>query len=651
MKRILLIVMMAASSTWQMVAAERTIIKPESLYQNLLARLYINSVSLSDSATMFSMQVSKNEMTFFLSSETCLRDAKGRRYTLRRIVSDDGLLPDVPRTFEDIGKNRFDVQLVFPPLPADVKEVDMVDPHYFNHGIFGIRLDGTPLPPFELPKYVDEQLKVIMAEKDTLPEVDYRFGWATIKGQLLEYRPGMCEQITLVSGLPNSLPREHCDSLCTQVSPTGSFTFRLPVAHITPVSLTFEPSQQTVRGIVYVGPDAETEVYFNMREINQRLFFRPKNKSILYVTNGPLAQLANELNEHLIYYLLDFDFTHNLTHEEWNHYKETQAMLPTEQLKILEADLDTMKVKEQWSPAMKELVKLYWKMKKAQQLNIFPSRELEKEAQMSHEAQERLVAWQRDAVVAELDTYERLINDPKMLYCPDLSYFLFNIHYSTLFPDHIAHENTLYKWRRQLDGFHWPDADAMEGSVANLPTAYRQLALAWQDIYRREHDLLAVKEMAGDTLTGIADSLIFRTLCERYRGRTVFIHFWRNYDHRLAKHVVLPLQRELADRDIVWVNVFDTQQGNWDVANKLRYFTKLRGEHFFFKLSGNDHHIRIINASMGIEDSGAEPYAIIAPDGSIVRNGGSASSPLLWMELQDYLGIRHCLQGLSRVER
>ncbi len=70
MKRILLIVMMAASSMWQMVAAERTIIKPESLYQNLLARLYINSVSLSDSATMFSMQVSKNEMTFFLSSET-----------------------------------------------------------------------------------------------------------------------------------------------------------------------------------------------------------------------------------------------------------------------------------------------------------------------------------------------------------------------------------------------------------------------------------------------------------------------------------------------------------------------------------------------------------------------------------------------------
>ena len=193
MKKQLLVLIVMAAVISQASASVRTIIKPEHIYQNMLARLLTDSVTLSDTATIFHLRILKrDERAVFFSHDTCLRDKKDRTYPLRQLISDDGLKPDEPTTFEDIGKNTLSIRFVFPPLSADVTEVDMIDPQFYNHGIFGIRLDGNPLPPFQLPKDVEVQLKDIMAVQDTLPKVDFRFGWATIKGHLMDYRPGMC---------------------------------------------------------------------------------------------------------------------------------------------------------------------------------------------------------------------------------------------------------------------------------------------------------------------------------------------------------------------------------------------------------------------------------------------------------------------------
>ena len=164
MKRLLLLSIMMTAAICQASASERTIVKPESIYQNMLVRLRTDSVTMTDTATVFYLHITnRNENAFFFSHETCLRDMKGRTYPLRQLISGLALQPDEPRTFDDIGKNVIDVQLVFPPLPADVTEVDMIDPQFYNHGIFGIRLDGNPLPPFQLPKDVEVRLKEIMA--------------------------------------------------------------------------------------------------------------------------------------------------------------------------------------------------------------------------------------------------------------------------------------------------------------------------------------------------------------------------------------------------------------------------------------------------------------------------------------------------------
>ena len=189
-----------------------------------------------------------HENVLFFSRETCLRDMKGRTYPLRQIISDYDLLPGEPKLFKEKVIKQSAIELVFPSLPADVAEVDMIDPLYYNRGLFGIRLNGSPLPPLRLPDGVEQRLAEIMAVQDTLPAVDYRFGWATVKGHLLEYRPGMCSQMTMLIGHPSTFPRRHCDTLCVEVTSSGDFTFRLPVAHITPVVL--ELPQKDTRGIV-----------------------------------------------------------------------------------------------------------------------------------------------------------------------------------------------------------------------------------------------------------------------------------------------------------------------------------------------------------------------------------------------------------------
>ena len=654
MKRQLLLSMMVVAAICQASASERTIVKPESIYQNMLVRLRTDSVTMTDTATVFYLHITnRNENAFFFSHETCLRDMKGRTYPLRQLISGLALQPDEPRTFDDIGKNVIDVQLVFPPLPADVTEVDMIDPQFYNHGIFGIRLDGNPLPPFQLPKDVEGRLKEIMAVQDTLPEVDYRFGWATIKGHLIDYRPGMCSQITLVLRRLNYTQHYIGDTLCAQVSPTGDFTFRLPVAHITPISLTFEPQSQGM-GIAYVGPDTETEVYFNMREINIRYLYSKANNTIFYVTKGPLAQLANELNEHFFFYRIDFieKYFVNMfkTKEEYERYKEIIAMLPTKQLELRMAELDTMKVDEQWSPAMKELVRLCWQIQTVIRVITTPSSELNNAAIDSPEAKERLTAWQRDAIVAELEAFEQLIKDPKMVYCHNLSEFLdFNIRVNTLLPPFIEREKTVRKLQDQMSReFMLLDSDEITETLANLPPAYQQLLLAWQNIYREEFDRLDGKEIVGDTLQGIPDSLVFQTLCERYRGHTIFVRFWRGVDPTLLNHVILPLQRELADLDIVWVNVFNSdlnlksRYAGWENANWLRYFTKLQGEHYYFNQSSRIDRIKDLNKTMGISNS-LDAYCIVSPDGRIVRNSDSKPISIWLTGYQDYLGIRHCL--------
>jgi len=347
------------------------------------------------------------------------------------------------------------------------------------------------------------------AQQDALPEVEYRFGWATVKGHLQDYQPEMTDTMILFffPYATTLYPYHFGDTLSSPVTPSGDFSFRLPVAHISLVALEMDvpfpwenpKSLGTPRGYIYVGPDTETEVFVNSREISYRQKYRKAGgESMFYVTKGPLHQLANELNQHIFW--LRFDFEQKYfnewvsTHEEAEKQNTIYSMLPTRQLEVRMAELDTMKVDEQWSPALKELVGLYWGLKTALHVNTFLPFRLRDEKRDSLKSEEEILAWarereawQRDAVVAEVKTYERLLNNPKLIYCPEMTGVYLNRHVCTLLPDFIAYEKTAWKLREQIaQSFRTFNPDELTEPLALLPPAYKEWALAWYEYLSKQ---------------------------------------------------------------------------------------------------------------------------------------------------------------------
>ena len=101
MKRILLLSFLIVSAFAQSLASARVIEKPALLYQNYLGLLRIDSVTMTDTATVIDLFVLWHRNRLFFSRETCLRDMKGRTYPLRQIISDYNLQTDEPKIFKE----------------------------------------------------------------------------------------------------------------------------------------------------------------------------------------------------------------------------------------------------------------------------------------------------------------------------------------------------------------------------------------------------------------------------------------------------------------------------------------------------------------------------------------------------------------------
>ena len=83
MKRILLLSFLIVSAFAQSLA--HVFEKPACLYQNSFGRLLIDSVTMTDTATVLNLTVLRRENIFFFSRETYLRDMKGQTYPLRQL--------------------------------------------------------------------------------------------------------------------------------------------------------------------------------------------------------------------------------------------------------------------------------------------------------------------------------------------------------------------------------------------------------------------------------------------------------------------------------------------------------------------------------------------------------------------------------------
>ena len=174
-------------------AKNKVIEQPPFVVSNTTS-IEVNQVEISDTATVlhiFAKYRPKNWIK--IASGSYLQDNNGKTYQLRSGI---GITPDAEFWMPESGEAEF--QLVFPPLPASVTSIDFTEGADVENGfsIWGIQLKGNNLPKLVLPK----EAVIHKADKETaLPNPVIEYGKATLKGKLLDFRPGMSKTMTLVS--------------------------------------------------------------------------------------------------------------------------------------------------------------------------------------------------------------------------------------------------------------------------------------------------------------------------------------------------------------------------------------------------------------------------------------------------------------------
>ena len=572
----------------------------------------LKAVERNDTATIVELQMGSYLWKRF-DPTICLRDERGRQYFIRNIEGDYDIR--IGQHFTAPKKGNFIVRLVFPPLPKRVHTIDLTETGGRGEwGFFGIRIDGTPLPPMVLPKELERKLSTMPAAGDTLPIPKIHFGMATVRGHLLEYRPGMKEQVCLRIGASSYQIKAPCDTILANVLSSGDFIVQVPLTHLTPIEIPL--GDQDV--FFYAEPDRETELYINMREVSRRRRYGSDSISapLAYITSGPLARLSTEWNQL------------KPTVIEQGIELEKQARSLADSLLKEPFAISIQKLKEHLmnffachaasrngSPQMRQLLALNDSLVAVHFIsgilqNVTREREKQRNANRpgNGATQEELDQWRRewgdywiDADTVEMEhikIYMRQLQDPRQLLCPPfydrIVRFLQQL--PVLLPELFDNElkaRTLQGL--QMDKLTPIDSLQQEQELAALPQDYRNYLKYFSDKLARLteenrhrtgytiHDLIP-PNLKWDEKKKIEEQLMSLTIdsiIAPYRGHPIYVQMWNSspidYGSRLNRYAVIPMQKRLADSQAVFV--FIDFSFSYQPAWKQQ-IAQLRGEHY-----------------------------------------------------------------------
>lgn len=161
----------------------------------------MDKVVLSDTATVLYIKAFYHPKQWIrISGQSFLKDNNGETYALRSGI---GIKPDTEFWMPESGEGEF--RLVFPPIPASATSIDFSEGDNVQGAfkIWGIQLKGKALPELLLPQ---EAIVHKIDINDELPEPKIEYKDATIKGRILDYRPGLVSKIVPIIFDPVKVP-------------------------------------------------------------------------------------------------------------------------------------------------------------------------------------------------------------------------------------------------------------------------------------------------------------------------------------------------------------------------------------------------------------------------------------------------------------
>lgn len=587
----------------------RIIEKPVFLASNTTS-IEVSKVTLTDSTTVLDIFARYQPKYWIrIASSTYLTDDKGNDYPIQSGI---GIELDKEFWMPESGEAEF--QLVFPRLRNGAKYFDFSEGAEVSGGfnIWGVQLKSNELPELKLPKAM---LAQEVDKEDPLEVPELKYGKATVKGQVLDYQPGMPAALKIV--VYNPLVGYDGD-IDVNIESDGTFEHSMDILGVANCIVYY--GEMGVNTEVFVEPGKISEVFLNIREasrVRSKFHYNGESYGKVSYYNGPMENVIREKQE--------IDELLQASRGEWATYdfkKKPEVLL--EEYKKNEMDkanrMREAVSQSTLSQSSKDYLNGRISMQLLSGLQLAPGiltgqysmaqRDMDREVYMAFHTKmikalpdnyidKSLLAILNEPVAMLDGTYGEMVRQADMIRKNhDMEEGLFTL---------MAKTGNLYHGIKDF----MPLTDAQKEEMKSLPEACQQYLMA-------ENDKLLAKIEANKKKTGfrvneageVANEDLFASIISKFRGKVLLVDFWATWcgPCRMANKEMAPMKEELKDKDIVYVYITGetSPKGTWE-----NMIPDIHGEHFRV----TDKQWAYLGNAMGIE--GVPTYFVIDREGNI----------------------------------
>jgi len=549
----------------------RVIVHPAFVYRNTNV-LEINKVELNDTATVLYMKAYKPPKGWIqIDSLSFLTDNQGKKYAIRTI---EGITLGEQYIMPDSGNVAF--KMIFPPVASNAVSVD------FSEGdakgawnIWGIQLTNKPFN-VSLPKDFKE---AVIDKNAVLPPVEFKAGKARLEGQILNFRPGMLDKVSVWVASPVI-----SDEVIFPVDSTGKFSGDIDALSVHPISCIWMTGGEYM---CFIAPGDTTSLIINPS--GRKSGDNPSMGEPVYY-GGYLASLSTEFSQ-----INDSLYTRN--YKSYASYLQFLDTKTPETFKVFfdeyqakKAALDTLDV----SPACKQLLYCYLNFSYASDITNIPSA-IDRAYIVTHQLQNDRKAMDKYYATRKLnlpDDFYNVLKDFSIINEPQILYALKSV--QTAYPWQMQNmqpvlskalgtdKGTLFDMMKVIGASNDINnfKPVSEAQIAQLPAVYQEFIKNKNDELLKQIEANKNKaEYTENVIPKIADKDIFPFILSKFKGRPVLLDFWATWcvPCRIANEELKPVKAELENKGIVYVYVAGE---NSPLETWKNMIPNLHGEHF-----------------------------------------------------------------------
>lgn len=486
-----------------------------------------------------------------IDKNATLTDNTGRKYALR---GGEGITPGKKLTIPASGEAEF--SLIFEPVDAKAKTVTFAEGDVSKGGwaVFDIRLDGAKtLPAPKLPVgFVAHK-----TDKNTaLPMPGFDYGVATVKGRILDNRPGLAKTI---SYNPRSVFRTYNTRPETlPVAADGTFSFSVPVAGITALEVYSSFEKPT---LVFVEPGKTTELCINLREYARReskYHKHTKQRGLPVYVNGPMAVVAQE-----------YAMYEDAVRPEPN-LDDIDDMSVTEYKSLLMKARDEARAAIERLPlsrATRELLMLDADYEVMENMALAPvniARAMLEKGKIARNRYGDAIDSIGKTIPADYIPRELAVqaNKPQGVLAPSYTGIIGSYEKERIAPRLDTDSGTFFimndaeeLYRSVVNDFT-PLDEGRKARLATLPESYRTIINDKNDaLLKALEEKKAKSGYAVCDVPDVAGNMIVDSIAARYRGKVVLVDVWETWcgPCRIGHQKMAPMKKDFAGKDVVFV--------------------------------------------------------------------------------------------------